>query len=145
MNRIALTILLFAASFAAGAADDLKISQLEQDVRDLQRQVRAQSQEIEELRRRLARPADQLRLPSSSTPAAPNGGLWLDASRWQQVKVGMSELEVISLLGPPASMRARDEERVLLYAMEIGSSGFLSGSITLRDRVVLKVQNPSLQ
>ncbi len=145
MNRITLTILLLVSPLAAGAADDLKISQLEQDVRNLQQEVRAQSQQIEELRRQLARPADQLRLPSSSTPAATNSGLWLDSSRWQQVKAGMSELEVIGLLGPPASMRARDEERVLLYAMEIGSSGFLSGSITLRDRVVLRVQIPLLQ
>ena len=45
----------------------------------------------------------------------------------------MSELEVIGLLGPPTSMREEGDARVLLYALEIGASGFLGGSITLRE------------
>jgi hypothetical protein len=57
----------------------------------------------------------------------------------------MSELEVIGLLGPPTSMRTTDSGRVLLYAMEIGASGFLSGRVTLRDRVVQEVQSPVLR
>jgi hypothetical protein len=57
----------------------------------------------------------------------------------------MSELEVISLLGPPTSMRTTDGQRVLLYAMEIGASGFLSGRVNMRDRVVLEVQSPVLR
>ena len=56
----------------------------------------------------------------------------------------MSELEVIDLLGAPTSMRAEGDARVLLYAMEIGSSGFLRGSVTLRDRAVVEVQQPTL-
>jgi hypothetical protein len=71
--------------------------------------------------------------------------LWLDLARWQQVKTGMGELEVIALLGPPASMRVENQERVLLYAMEIGLSGFLGGSVTLRDRAVVNVKTPVLQ
>jgi len=57
----------------------------------------------------------------------------------------MSELEVVSVLGPPSSMRSQAGTRVLLYAMEIGSSGFLGGSVTFRDRVVTEVQNPVLK
>ena len=57
----------------------------------------------------------------------------------------MSELEVIGALGPPTSMRTQGNERVLLYAIEIGSSGFLGGSVTLRDRVVSEVRQPVLQ
>jgi len=34
---------------------------------------------------------------------------------------------------------------VLLYALEIGSSGFLGGSVTLRDRTVAEVRPPTLQ
>ena len=33
-------------------------------------------------------------------------------------------------------MRQEGDARVLLYAMEIGSSGFLGGSVELRDRAV---------
>lgn len=143
MKRLALTLLI-CTPFAAQAADDLRISQLEQDVRNLQREMRAISQQLDELRRQLTRPGDPLRPPSSS--AAPvTSGPWLETSRWQQVRAGMSELEVINLLGPPASMRVADGERVLLYAMEIGATGFLSGSVTLRERKVTLVKVPELQ
>jgi len=33
----------------------------------------------------------------------------------------------------------------LRYAMEIGTSGFLGGSVTLRNRVVVEVRKPALQ
>ena len=57
----------------------------------------------------------------------------------------MSELDVISTLGPPTTIREESGSRVLRYAMEIGSSGFLGGSVTLRDRVVVEVRKPALQ
>jgi hypothetical protein len=57
----------------------------------------------------------------------------------------MNELEVIDLLGPPTSMRKAGDARVLMYALEIGSSGFLGGSVTLRDRTVTEVRQPTLQ
>lgn len=144
MNRTMLTAMLLCLPIKAMAADDLRVSQLEQEVRELQRQVRAQAQQIDQLRILLARPPDQPRTSSPSAAAA-SDGLWLDAAKWQLIKPGMSELEVISLLGPPVSMRAEGGERVLLYAMEIGSSGFLTGNVTLRERVVLKLQKPELQ
>ena len=144
---VLLAVMSLCAPCAVIAADDLKVSQLEQDVRDLQRQVLAQSQQIAELRAQLNRPASA---PVSSPPRSPQfsagkSEAWLDASRWAQIKPGMSELEVINLLGSPTSMREKDGDRVLLYAMEIGASGFLSGSVTLRDRVVLKSQKPELR
>ena len=131
MARILLSLIAVLAPMASFAADDLKVAQLEQDVRDLQRQVRSQSQQIDELRMQLGRPAVQPRVPAGATSAttATNAGAWVDGSKWQRIKTGMTELEVIGLLGPPTSMRAKDSDRVLLYAMEIGSSGFLSGSV----------------
>ncbi len=57
----------------------------------------------------------------------------------------MSELEVVTLLGAPTSMRAEAGQRTLMYALEIGSSGFLSGSITLRDGHVADIRKPALQ
>jgi hypothetical protein len=145
MKCVMLVAMLLCAPIAVIAADDLRVSQLEQEVRELQRQVRAQAQQIEQLRLLLAQPVGQPRTASSSVAAAANDGLWLDAAKWDLVKPGISELEVISLLGPPVSMRTEDGERELLYAMEIGSSGFLTGNVTLRERVVLKVKRPVLQ
>lgn len=144
MKRIFPMIVLLGGPVMGMAADDLKISQLEQDLRNLQREVSRQSQQIEELRSQRTQSGDRLTVPPSP-PRAPATGSWLDASRWKQVKAGMSELEVIGLLGAPTSMRVVDEERVLLYAMEIGASGFLSGNVTLRDRLVTSVKMPVLQ
>jgi hypothetical protein len=42
-------------------------------------------------------------------------------------------------------MRTEGGQRVLLYALEIGSSGFLGGSVTLRDQVVVAIQKPVLR
>jgi hypothetical protein len=109
--------------------------------------VLAQAQQITELRAQLNRPAQPAPAAAARSPQAPavKSEIWLDASKWALVKPGMSELEVISLLGSPTSMREKDGDRVLLYAMEIGASGFLSGSVTLRDRAVLKTQKPELK
>ena len=50
MPRLMLTALLLLASFAASAADDLKVMQLEQDVRDLQRQVSGLTRQVKRCR-----------------------------------------------------------------------------------------------
>jgi hypothetical protein len=57
----------------------------------------------------------------------------------------MSELEVISALGPPTSMREESGASLLLYALEIGSQSFLGGSVKLRNRAVIEVNQPTLQ
>jgi hypothetical protein len=57
----------------------------------------------------------------------------------------MNVLEVIGSRGPPTSIRGEDGARVLLYAMEIGSTGFLGGSVKLRQRAVAEVVQPTLQ
>lgn len=128
---------------AARAADDARVPFLEQELRRLQQQVQALSRRIDELERPVAS------LPAARTPSAAPAraadDAWIDPAKWRRVQAGMSELEVVGLLGPPTSMRSQDGARVLFYALEIGSSGFLGGSVTLRDRVVVEVQRPVLQ
>lgn len=137
---------LLGNSVAAMAADDFKVSQLEQDVRDLQRQVQVLSRQIEAQRGAPAASANageavRVREP----PGVPAVPAWVDAAKWQRIQPGMGELEVLGILGAPTSMRQQQADRVLLYAMEIGASGFLVGSVTLRDRSVASVQRPTLQ
>jgi hypothetical protein len=148
MARLLLAMLSL-APFCASAADDQRVSFLEQEVRNLQRQVQVLSRQIDELRTRSGRPAEPA---SESAQSVPPGGApattlprWVDASKWRQLRRGMSELEVVGLLGLPTSMREESGARVLLYAMEIGSSGFLGGSVTLRNRTLAEVQQPTLQ
>ncbi len=70
---------------------------------------------------------------------------WLDAAKWGHIRPGMTELEVLTLLGPPASMREAEGGRLLHYAQEIGASAFLAGSVRLKDGVVAEVQIPRLR
>jgi hypothetical protein len=135
-------------SLSAVAADDAtyRLMKLEQDVRNLERQVQALTRELDNLRQQQSRAGE--RVPparSSSAPAGASSTAWLDAARWDRIRTGMSELEVISVLGAPTSMRQEGDTRVLLYAMEIGSSGFLGGSVEFRDRAVTAINKPELR
>jgi hypothetical protein len=142
MPRLFLAALLLLAPFAV-SADDLRIAQMEQDIRDLKRQVQALTRQIEELRR--LGPSASVRRSPPSPAAAAASTAWVDLSKWNQVRPGMSEMEVLSVLGPPTTMRDDNGAKLLRYALEISSGGFLAGSVTLRDRVVVEVKKPELQ
>lgn len=145
--RSALLLLsaLLAWSAPLGAMDEYnRIIRLEQDVRDLERQVSTLQREVRELRQRGSYEGSR-RPAAAESEAAPTSDTWLSAERWKRIRVGSSEMEVIAALGPPTSMRAQNGRRVLLYAMEIGSSGFLSGSVTLEDRAVVEIEMPVLK
>jgi hypothetical protein len=133
-----------ALASSAEASEEQKIIRLEQDVRELERIVQDQARQIEDLRRQLGNPG----VPSvhSKAPVAAATAKWLTTANWQRIRSGMSELDVIDALGPPTQVRAgEDDSRVLLYAMEIGASGFLGGSVALKDRKVVEVQRPTLR
>ena len=142
MRPLILIALLLVPS-ASWCADAHRLSFLEQEVRNLQRQVQGLSRQLDELRTRPERLAPR---PSSSAAGpATDPGDWIQAAKWRRLKAGMSELEVVELLGPPTSMREEEGERVLLYATEIGAAGFLGGSVRMRDRAVVEVREPRLQ
>lgn len=145
MLRVLLIAGLFCSPIAAMAADELEVAQLRQDVRELQRQVQMLSRQVDAQRSQSALQGNVSGPKSSASTVIGVTPAWVDAARWQKVTSGMSELEVITALGPPTSMRTEEGQRVLLYALEIGSSGFLSGSVTLRDRAVVRIQKPVLQ
>jgi hypothetical protein len=143
VKRAFVLMMLACTPVLAVAANDLKVAQLEQDVRDLKRQVLALSRQLDEIRNRPGSPPARVGRTPDSPP--PSHDAWVDAAKWQRLRVGMSELEVLAVLGPPTSMRDENGARLLLYAMEIGSSGYLSGGVSLRDRVVAGIQKPELK
>ena len=139
-----LPMLLLCMPMFASAADEGRLSFLEQEVRNLQRQVLALSRQVDELRTRPDRPA----APAIDLQQGTSAGTlpdWVDARKWKQVRPGMSEIEVIATLGAPTSMREEDGVRVLLYALEIGPSGFLGGSVTVKEHRVVQVLQPTLR
>jgi hypothetical protein len=140
---MAIVLLPLALVSTAASQDSGRISFLEQEVRNLQREIMALSRQVDELRLRPDRVAPSQR--PAGTEAMAGASQWLDAAKWKRLRPGMSELEVITMLGPPTSMREESGARVLYYALEIGSSGYLGGSVTMRDRVVTEVRQPTLQ
>jgi hypothetical protein len=142
-----LALLLLLGQNAPAADDDTyRLMKLEQDVRNLERQVQTLTRQLDDVNQKVSRAGDRSAPSrSSSASAATSSTAWLEATRWDRVRKGMSELEVIDVLGPPSSMREENGARVLLYAMEIGSSGFLGGSVEFRDRAVTAVNKPTLK
>jgi hypothetical protein len=134
MRTVLVAFLIWLSMEAAFGDDYNRIIRLEQDVRDLERQVTTLQREV----------AEPTSVPLGEDRSAPSD-TWVDANKWQKLKLGASEMEVIELLGRPTSMRGEGDKRMLLYAMEIGSSGFLSGSVTLEDRKVVAIEMPVLK
>lgn len=145
MQHVYLTLLLLAAAQFA-VADDFKVIKLEQDVRSLEQQVRELSRQVAELQRRSGRPGDQSTSMDRQAPVVTGTSLWLDARNWDRIRIGMSELQVIEILGPPTSLRGDDAtSRTLLYALEIGTANFLGGQVKLEERRVTQVEKPTLK
>jgi hypothetical protein len=142
MRALIYAVTLSLLSAPVLGADSNRIIALEQDVRNLERLVGTLEREIRDLRRGAIPPPNRL---SESRPSDRSSSDWVSAAKWKQVYLGMSELEVIEILGEPTAMRVEDDSRLLLYALEIGSSGFLSGSVRLRDGEVAEVQVPALR
>jgi hypothetical protein len=142
MTRLIRALVLLCLPLVASATDEGRFSYLEQEVRNLQRQVMALTRRLDDVSTR----PERLAAPGAAAVTAPTSSTtWLDAGKWQRLRAGMSELEVVSLLGPPTTMRDVDGSRVLFYALEIGTSGFLGGSVRFRDRTVAEIQLPRLQ
>jgi hypothetical protein len=139
--------LLWTICLPCVAADDFKVIELEQDVLELERRVEELSRQVAQLQQRTAKAATRPVAPVESPAATAGSPSWLSAANWARVRAGMSEFEVIDVLGPPSSVRggAESGSRTLIYAMEIGSSAFLSGRVDLKDRRVVEVQVPALR
>lgn len=146
-----LAILGALALIAAPAAsqipvDNLRVSQLEGEIRRLHQQLQAQARRIERLEQeaRLSPPTS----PSTAGIRPPDTSPgWLSIANWDRVMPGMTALEVIAILGRPTSTRNDDDSRlsVLFYAMELGPDKYLSGTIRLDDSGVVEVNRPALK
>jgi outer membrane protein assembly factor BamE (lipoprotein component of BamABCDE complex) len=68
--------------------------------------------------------------PPRIPPEAPP---WQLASNWALIKRGMPEAQVIDILGPPSSVQAVTDVRILYYQPDSRATTSLSGSITLTD------------
>jgi hypothetical protein len=126
------------------AADDFRLMKLEQDVRALERQLQDIQRQFDGVQRRaLSGPSA---IEPRNAPESTSNDKWLNAATWSRIRPGMSELEVIELLGKPTALRPDAQgRRALLYTMEIGTTGFLSGSVSFDAGKVVDFQVPALR
>ena len=142
---VAGALALCAPAFAQLPVDDQRVRDLENQVRQLQREVDTQSRRIETL--------EQAVRITSPLPAAvqglhtDNSPSWLVGASWDRVKPGMSALDVIAILGRPTSSRhdAVGKLTVLFYAMELGPDTVLSGTVRVGVGGVVEVNHPVMK
>lgn len=140
-----LTILLATSTASAAPIDEFRISDIERKIRDLETATREQARLIAQLQSQT--PGAKTNAPAASAIPPHDEQRWLMAGSWARLKPGMSELQVIELLGVPTQVRSSDngQTRSLLYAMEIGRSGFLSGKVELQSSKLTLIELPHLK
>jgi hypothetical protein len=71
---------------------------------------------------------------------------WLQSKSWDKLRPGMSESDVVSVLGPPTTSRSAERgPQILFYALELEAGGFLSGRVVIADHRVLEIHRPELK
>lgn len=137
---------LLVAPTIAAPIDEFRLSDIEQKIRDLETLTREQARQLSQLQ---AQNPGARNTPMSLPSTATNNGelRWANAASWNRIKPGMSELQVIEILGAPTQMRVADDKqsRQLLYALEIGRSGYLTGRVIFREGLVTIVEIPTLK
>ncbi|MGC3981548.1 MAG: hypothetical protein QM808_09830 [Steroidobacteraceae bacterium] len=128
----------------AAPIDEFRLNDIEQKIRDLETLTREQARLIAQLQTQTGVAVTSTTLPN---PVTTNDQRWLNATNWNKVKPGMSELQVIEILGTPTQMRISDDKRTrtLLYGLEIGRSGFLTGKVTMVGGQTAGVEIPTLR
>lgn len=145
MFRHFLAIAVLVTAAAASAQQPDRVRQLEQEVNLLKRIVSEQAKRIERLERDVRGTSSGIDAsgsaasrPQIATSSAP----WHDRASWGSVKNGMSEAQVVSLLGRPTSVETIGSFKTLFYRGAVPSSGSVSGNIKLQDDRVWKVNIP---
>lgn len=134
-------VLLLMCGVAMAQPRDPRVDELTKQVAQLKLKVANQDSRIAELEK-----AVKL-LQSAATPAPapipPTTPPWHRASNWTLIKSGMSESEVVGILGPPTSVDSSIDKRTLFYSPDPSSTSTLSGSVTLVDDRVTAMTPPT--
>ncbi len=129
------------------AADDPEVSQLRNDIRTLEREVRELSRRVDQMQQGSGASATGAPVTRLSTVPDPDPSAWIAPEKWDRVRSGMTAQQVILVLGTPVSMRSDGSPttQTLFYTLPIGDGGFLTGTVRLKDDKVLEVRKPVLK
>ena len=153
IGSAALGLAVWMATIAPAGAqlEDFRTRQLMQDIAELKRLVRTQEQRIDQLEREVSRltsrSPDRGGSKSTDQPPSARSAAWKNVKNWDRVAQGMSEKQVLDVLGYPTSSRTGENGTVktLFYTEPVGNSGFLSGNVELENDRVRLVQKPALK
>jgi hypothetical protein len=137
VNKLALIGLLMCGPMIAQTHDP-RVDDLQKETAQLKRRLADQDARIAELERTVkALQAAATPLPARIPAETPP---WYRASNWTQIKTGMSEAQVVAILGPPTSVDSSIDKRTLLYTPDPNSTSTLTGNVTLiGDRVTAMI------
>ncbi len=112
-------------------ARDPRVDKLTTETAELKRTVADQDRRIADLERMVKMLQSTVApLPApipSPTPA------WTQASNWNRIKPGMSQAQVVEILGPPTREQSAIDMRTLYYEAGPHSTLTLTGSVSLTD------------
>jgi anti-sigma-K factor RskA len=152
--RIACLLAVGVVSPTAATADDAaRISRLETEIQQLRAQVDEQGRRIQQLESELARRAGPLSVPAqpkpragemrTDAPAATGPQAWHSAPAWARVRPGLTEAEVVAILGPPTAADSVGALKSLFYRGAAPGGRALSGHVNLKDGLVVAVSQPA--
>jgi hypothetical protein len=143
MIRGAIVFFSISLAFPVYADDAESIRQLRAVVDRLANEVASQELRIRNLEKgNVATPE----IPGSAlkNPSAPSDSLvaWRSPGSWVRLKVGMSESQVLAILGSPTSAKVLHEFKTIFYIGDVPGSGVVNGSIELKDGRVYDINVP---
>ena len=160
MARLTLQTPLFALACAlmAGLApvsarsdDAARINFLESEIQRLRNQLDEQNRRIERLEAALAqrgavvpgRPSDRRLDATAASPKTTGPQPWHSLENWERVTKGMTQEEVVKVLGEPTTVQSVDNYKTLFYGGVTRDGRTLNGLVNMRDERVVAVKNPT--
>ena len=134
------SLLVLTCGIAVAQTRDPRVDELTKETAQLKQQITDQEARIAELERAVK--FLQSAAPPMPAPIPSPTLAWHQPSKWSQIKTGMSEAEVVAILGPPTSVDSSIDQRTLLYAPDSKSTSALKGSVTLIDDRVSAMTPP---
>jgi hypothetical protein len=143
IGTICVSLLFLMHSVAVGQTRDPRVDGLKTEMAELKRVIAEQETRIAELEKTVK--ALQAAATPLPTPIPAPTPLWHKASNWTLIKTGMSEAQVVEILGQPTSVDPSIDTRILYYAPDARSTSTLKGSVTLTGDRVTGMAPPAFQ
>jgi hypothetical protein len=135
----AVGLILTMTAPAQNQSRDARTDALEMQTAELKQEVADQGRRIAELEKQVVALQTPPKPASIPAPVPP----WHSPANWGLIKPGMSEMQVVAILGPPTNVQAVEDTRKLFYTPDPKSTNTLTGNITLMDDRVIAMSPPS--